>query len=261
MLMYVSISCDNFLKIPMTTLPVIYPDWNVPANITAFTTTVDGGVSEGDCRSLNVGDHVGDNPAHVAENRKRLQSHVGQGVQLCWLRQTHSDIIIDVADYQGVVEGDASVSRQANMACVVMTADCLPVLLCNHEGSKVAALHCGWKGLYQDLIGKTIRQHFADESVIAWLGPAIGQMSYEVDTGLYQRFTALDADYETAFSANRPGHYLFDLYAIARRQLAACGVASTTIFGGDFDTFSDPRCYSFRQSAKTGRMATVIYYE
>lgn len=244
----------------MKTLSVIRPDWNVPANITAFTTTIDGGVSVGNCAGLNLGKHVGDNPLHVIENRSRLQQYVGTDVKLCWLQQTHSDIIVDLANYHGVMEGDAAVSEQANTACVVMTADCLPVLLCNQAGTKVAALHCGWKGLYQDLIGKTLREYFADEVVTAWLGPAIGQASYEVDTGLHQRFIELDSCYQSAFSANREGHYLFDLTRIARQQLRANNLVDENIFGGHFDTFTDPRYYSYRQNPKTGRIATLIFW-
>lgn len=242
-------------------LPLIEPDWDVPSHVNAFTTTVSGGVSHGYCAALNVGLHVGDNPTDVAENRRRLQQLVGQGVQLCWLNQTHSDIVIDLVDYHGVVEADAAVSSQPSQACVVMTADCLPVLLCNAAGTKVAALHCGWKGLYHNLIAKTLSHHFADESVVAWLGPSIGQVSYEVDETLYQRFVSLSPDYYQAFLANRAGHYLFDLTAIARCQLRAFGIAETCIFGGDYDTFTDARCFSYRRSPKTGRMASVIYFD
>ncbi len=240
-------------------LPIVEPDWKVPSNVKALMTTVSGGVSEGDCAGLNLGDHVSDNPANVQTNREILQSAIGADVQLCWLNQTHSDIIVDLSNYQGVIEADASVTTEKNKACVVMTADCLPVLLCNQSGTKVAALHCGWKGLYQNLIGKTIDKYFADEPVVAWLGAAIGQKSYEVDDGLYQRFTALNLDYQSAFINNREGHYLFDLTEIAKQQLQAIGVEKQQIFGGNFDTFTDERFYSYRQNAKTGRMATLIY--
>ncbi len=240
-------------------LPIIEPDWQVPKNIKALMTTVIGGVSVGDCAGLNLGDHVGDNLAHVKKNRQILQKYIGRDVKLCWLNQTHSDIIVDLSDYRGVVEADASVTTEKNIACVVMTADCLPVLLCNQTGTRVAALHCGWKGLYQNLIGKTIGQYFTDEPVTAWLGAAIGQKNYEINETLYQRFTQLNPDYQSAFIGHRSGHYLFDLTDIARQQLQAIGVASQNIFGGNFDTFSDSRFYSYRQSPNTGRMATLIY--
>lgn len=235
----------------------IQPDWVVPSNIKAFTTTVAGGISQGSYQGLNLGEHVGDNIHHVQENRQRLQNHIGQNIQLCWLSQTHSDIIINLENYQNTVEADASVSRVTNLACLVMTADCLPVLLCNQSGTQVAALHCGWKGLYQNLIAKTIQQYFSNEPVIAWLGPAIAQQSYEVDEKLYQQFRAANPAYQNAFVANRPGHYLFDLYEIAKQQLISQSVRM--VYGGGFDTFTDNRFYSYRRNAKTGRIATLIY--
>lgn len=243
----------------MSNMTVVTPDWQVPNHVKALTTTVYGGVSQGDCESLNLGDHVGDNPDHVVENRLRLQRYIGESVQLCWLKQTHSDIVVDVSDYHHVVEGDAAVSNRQNTACVVMTADCLPVLLCNEQGTRVAALHCGWKGLYQDVIGKTLQTHFAGDNVTAWLGPAIGQASYEVDERLYRRFTQLDSRYQSAFSANRVGHYLFDLYHVAKQQLRRHHVLQERIFGGGFDTFTDERFFSYRRCSTAGRIATLIY--
>lgn len=242
-------------------LPVFTPQWSAPANVVALTTTTQGGVSKGDYATLNLGAHVGDNPQHVNENRQRLQQHIGIGVQLCWLEQTHSDIIINVDSYTDVTEGDAATTAQRHKACVVMTADCLPVLLCNHAGTRVAALHCGWKGLLHNLIGKTISAYFSGENVIAWLGPAIASASYEVDERLYQRFVATNASYANAFTANRSGHYLFDLYDIARWQLQAAHLAPQHIFGGNFDTFTDAQCFSHRRSSNSGRMASVIYLQ
>lgn len=244
----------------LQSLSVIIPDWSAPVNVTAFTTTIDGGISTGDCAHLNLGTHVGDNPQHVVSNRQRLQQHVGSAVELCWLHQTHSDMILNADNYRGVVEADAAVTGKRNTACVVMTADCLPVLLCNVAGTKIAALHCGWKGLLHHLIGKTLTEYFADEMVLAWLGPAIGQNSYEVDESLYQRFIQKNKHYVGAFINSRPGHYLFDLYHIAHLQLQVGGVSTTRIYGGGFDTFTDRRFFSYRRSAHTGRMASVIYF-
>ncbi len=240
-------------------LAVIAADWSVPSTVVAFTTTTAGGVSEGACASFNLATHVDDNPEHVAENRRRLQAAIGSEVRLSWLRQTHSDIIVNADSYGGVVEGDAAVAGQPGRACVVMTADCLPVLLCNKQATRVAALHCGWRGLYNHLIQKVIANDFAGDCVIAWLGPAIGPQSYEVDESLCQRFAAADQRYAEAFSANRPGHYLMDLYAIARRQLVSAGVAVGDIYGGNFDTLTDARFFSHRRNARSGRMASVIY--
>ncbi|MPV86044.1 peptidoglycan editing factor PgeF [Ostreibacterium oceani] len=273
---------------------VVWPDWPAPTQVVAFSTTRLGGVSTGDYQQLNLGLHVGDNQAHVATNRARLQHFVGEDTPLVWLHQVHGDAIADAATNVGMgsgmgsvtdsemgaaatdrIEADACVCAQPNLACVVMTADCLPVLLCNAKGTQVAALHCGWRGLYQGLIGKTRRNYFSDEPVIAWLGPAIGPQSYEVDDAFYQRFVALDAGYASAFYANRSGHYWCDLYAIARYQLHAQGIAS--VYGGGFDTLSDSRFFSYRQQTnaektrgetggdtgrtETGRMATVIFIQ
>ncbi|MGY0399805.1 MAG: peptidoglycan editing factor PgeF [Ostreibacterium sp.] len=243
----------------MPTLPVIMPEWDAPKHVVAFTTTTSGGVSQGHYHSLNVGHHVGDNPSSVNQNRACLQQHVGYEVQLCWLNQTHSDTIINLSDYDVAIEADAAVTIKKNQACMIMTADCLPVLLCNKTGTKVAALHCGWRGLEQNLIGKTLSQYFDNERIVAWLGPAIGQKSYEVNEKLYQRFVMQDKIFTRAFSSHRIGHYLFDLSEIARRQLYAAGVPSDAIYGGGFDTFTDSRFFSYRQNNKTGRLATIIY--
>ncbi len=238
---------------------LIIPDWSAPSTVKAFTTTRAGGVSTGDFASFNLGLHVGDEQTQVLHNRELLQQYVGADKQLCWLEQTHSDIIVSASDYRCVVEADACVSECVDKACVVMTADCLPVLLCNQAGTKIAALHCGWKGLFHNLIGTTIRQYYSGESVIAWLGPAIGGQSYEVDDKLYNTFLQRDADYASAFVEKGRGHYLFDLYDLARRQLQNSGVEAECVYGGDFDTLTDTRFYSYRQNPRTGRMASVIY--
>ncbi len=241
------------------TLSIITPDWDAPSSVVAFTTTVAGGVSKRSYRSFNLGAHVGDEPEAVARNRQILQAHVGENISLCWLNQTHSDIIVDETSTTKPVEADASFTDKKNTACIVMTADCLPILLCNKQGDKVAGLHCGWQGLARHLIHKAIKQYFADDNILAWLGPAIAQQSYEVDERLYQRFVSIDDHYQKAFFANRSGHYLMSLYDIARRQLNQANVPSDQIYGGEFDTFSDPRFFSYRRNATTGRIASVIY--
>ncbi len=247
----------------MNTNSLIIPNWSAPAHVTAFTTTTAGGVSGGNFSQFNLGLHVNDNPVHVMRNRMILQNNVGVGRQLCWLHQTHSDIVINTSNYLPniTVEGDAAFSDTSKNACVVMTADCLPVLLCNSTGTKVAALHCGWKGLHHNIIKKTIQLHFQGEHVISWLGPAIGKASYEVDEGLYQKFIRLNNAYESAFFANKVGHYLCDLYEIARIQLMQSGVSESDVYGAEYDTFTDDRFYSYRRNHRTGRMASVIYFD
>lgn len=236
----------------------IIANWPAPSNITAFTTTINGGVSEGAFATNNMGKVSGENLDHVAANRAALNSELGADKMLMWLSQVHGDTIVFDKDYQvGGMSADASISRNTNAACAIMTADCLPVLICNKAGNQVAALHCGWKGLYLNLIAKTL-QHF-DKDVLVWLGPAISQANYEVDSAFYQRFVELNPDYKSAFIANRAGHYLCDLYAIARLQLQAQGV--TAIYGGEYCTFADPRFYSYRQNPNTGRQVSVITFD
>lgn len=240
-------------------IEIIRPHWQVPKHIQALTTTTLGGVSQGSYASFNLGEHVGDQPNAVAKNRQILSNYLGASVALCWLNQIHSDICIDLSSYHGVVDADAATTNRLNQACVVMTADCLPVLLCDSRGQRVAALHCGWKGLLKQLIPQVIHRYFSGESVTVWLGPAIAPQSYEVDEPIYQQFIAVDWTYQRAFEVSRSGHYYFNLYTIARQQLLACGVADEAITGGAFNTFSDPRCYSYRRNARAGRMATLIY--
>jgi len=234
-------------------------DWPAPDAVVAFTTTRQGGLSVSPYESLNVGDHVGDIFKNVVANRQCLQRYVGRHVRLLWLKQVHGANVVNCEYALSVPEADASVAGCRGYACVVMTADCIPVLLCNHIATKVAALHCGWPGLYQGLIKKTLAKYFANDRVMAWLGPAIGQYSYEVDARLYDKFGDLDSSYQRAFINHRRGHYLLDLYAIARQQLVQAGLVSSDVYGGGFDTFTDTRFYSYRRRQTTGRMASVIY--
>lgn len=224
-------------------------------------TTVQGGVSKGSFSSLNLGTHVGDDPADVAQNRHRLSQAIG-GLPICWLNQVHADAIYLLnnllPDENNPPSADAVFTEQTGIACAILTADCLPIVISNRAETKIAALHCGWRGLYANLIGKMLKTHFAGEQTVAWIGAGIGSASYEVDDGLRERFVMQNQAYATAFSPSREGHYWFDLYAIARAQLKAFDCVA---LGGDFDTFTDARFFSYRQNPKTGRMATLIYLE
>lgn len=235
----------------------IIPNWPAPKNITAFTTTVNGGISEGNFASNNVGMHVEDNPNHVIHNRQQLQNELGTNKTIMWLNQVHGEQITFDNNYQENIDADASISRVSNAVCAIMTADCLPILICNQAGNQVAALHCGWKGLYQQLISQTLA-HF-DDDVVVWLGPAISQAHYEIDTAFYQRFIQLDKTYSAAFIATRPNHYLCDLYELAKIELHKNNI--TAIFGGEYCTFSDSRFYSYRQNPITGRQVSIITFD
>lgn len=156
-------------------------------------------------------------------------------------------------------DADAAVTRTPGVVLAILTADCLPVLFCAEDGSEIAAAHAGWRGLSAGVLENTLRaMHSRHEKVLAWLGPAIAAQSYEVGDEVRDAFLAHDSAASVAFTATRPGHWLCDLYELARQRLHAAGV--THVFGGDLDTFTDPRLHSYRRDgAKSGRMASLIW--
>jgi YfiH family protein len=238
----------------------IKPDWPAPANIKAFTTTREGGVSQAPYGSLNLAAHVGDNPRHVAENREILRSTAQLPEPPRWLNQTHSTIAVATEQWEPGIEADAIFSTQANQLCTVMTADCLPVLLCNQAGDKVAAIHAGWRGLLNGIIENTVQALNAPgETILGWLGPAIGPKQFEVGREVYQAFVDYRDEAQHAFIQTDANHYLADIYQLARQRLNEVGVEQ--IFGGDLCTYSDAeRFYSYRREENTGRMASVIWF-
>ena len=236
----------------------IIPDWPAPENVQALSTTRQGGVSEANWRGLNLGTHVDDDPEHVNTNRELLQQAAGLSIEPFWLNQVHSNTVAD-ASCDGVPDADASTATSAGSVCVVMTADCLPLLMCDTDGTTVAAVHAGWRGLESGVIENALT-HFRGKEVLVWLGPAISAAAYEVDDALRERFLALDDMFSEAFTEGRPGHWQFDLYAAARSILRSNGVAN--IYGGNFCTFEDQRFYSHRRDGSagthTGRQASLI---
>ena len=232
-------------------------DWPAPAHVRAGVTTRLGGVSGGPYTSLNLATHVGDEPVAVAENRTRLRQTLQLPAEPVWLNQVHgTQVCLDAA--VGAT-ADASISRQPGDVCVVLTADCLPVLLCNRAGTVVAAAHAGWRGLAAGVVAETL-EHMgeAPENLLAWLGPAIGPQAFEVGDDVRSAFLALRPDYAQAFVAHDPGKWLMDIYAAARLQLAGFGV--TQVFGGGLCTYADDsRFYSYRRQHHTGRMASLIW--
>lgn len=236
----------------------IVPEWPAPARVRALSTTRAGGFSETPYDSLNLGTHVGDLPARVAANRARLRHVVPSEPR--WLNQVHGIQVVDAAGDGDVPDADASVSRTPGAVCVVMTADCLPVLLCDRAGSVVGAAHAGWRGLHGGVIEATVAaMRVAPGELIAWLGPAIGPKAFEVGDEVRAAFVVVDPGAEAAFqSAGAPGKWLADLYLLARRRLAALGVSA--VFGGDFCTVAESgRFFSYRRDGTTGRMASLVW--
>jgi YfiH family protein len=242
----------------------ILPDWPAPANVRACTSTRRGGVSRGPFASLNLASHVGDSAAAVATNRHRLRVAMDLPGEPLWLSQVHGCAAISstrAAEARGREPpvADATVSREPGRVCAVLTADCLPLLLCDRAGGACAAVHAGWRGLHRGVIEATLAAlAIPGAELLAWLGPAIGPQRFEVGPEVRAAFVEQDGDAASAFAAGPGDRWLADLYALARLRLAAAGV--THIFGGDLCTVSDPqRFFSYRRDGRTGRMATLIW--
>ncbi|MDP1634093.1 MAG: peptidoglycan editing factor PgeF, partial [Gallionellaceae bacterium] len=197
---------------------LIIPEWPAPANVRALQTTRQGGVSVAPYASLNLGSHVGDAPLSVARNRQLLNSLLPS--EPVWLEQVHGTVVAD-ADGAGCRPvADACIARRG--VCVVMTADCLPVLLCDRQGSVVGAAHAGWKGLAAGVIEATVQaMDVAPQNLMAWLGPAISQPFFEVGAEVRSAFVGADPEAAGAFMPGLPGKYLDDIYALARLRLNA----------------------------------------
>ncbi|ROM65401.1 multi-copper polyphenol oxidoreductase [Pseudomonas brassicacearum] len=236
----------------------LIPDWPAPGRVKACVTTRGGGVSLAPFDSLNLGDHVGDDPAAVTENRRRLTEHFA--ITPAWLQQVHG-IAVAEADPTQVATADASWTATPGIACAAMTADCLPVLFCNRAGTRVGAAHAGWRGLANGVLEATLDSlEVPADEILAWLGPAIGPQAFEVGPEVREAFIAQLPQAAQAFVPSRnAGKFLADIYALARLRLAARGV--TAVYGGGLCTVTDPRFFSYRRAARTGRFASLIWIE
>jgi YfiH family protein len=246
---------------------LIRPDWPAPARVQAISTTRAGGISRAPYASLNLGTHVGDDTASVAANRAELCRHAGLINTPGWLDQVHGTLVadFDAADpdrHRVPPTADAAITMQPGRVCVIMTADCLPILLTDREGGAVAAVHGGWRGLAGGIIEASIvafaARDIAADSLLAWLGPAIGPAAYEVGPDVAEQLnTERDT---TALTPGREGHWQLDLYRLARTRLAACGVEA--VYGGGECTWSDSaRYFSYRRDGVTGRQASLIWID
>lgn len=239
----------------------IVPDWPAPARVRAGTTTRQGGVSVSPWNSFNLGDHVSDDPQAVAENRRRLREARHLPAEPLWLEQVHGIEVVDAATAHGKPMADASVAYRPGHVCAVLTADCLPVLLCDMQGTHVGAAHAGWRGLVNGVIEQTVlRMGRPANDLLAWLGPAIGPAAFEVGEEVRQAFIAQDPDATAAFTPSPAGRWLADIYHLARLRLQRLGV--NHIYGGHWCTYTDAeRFYSYRRDGVTGRMASLIWLE
>lgn len=237
----------------------ITPTWPAPSIIRAYTTLREGGVSEKPYDNFNLAHHVEDNLLHVKTNRQLLKKSLNLSMEPIWLQQIHSTIAIKATPENREKEADASFTDQLLHPCVILTADCLPILICNRSGTHVAAIHAGWRGLLNGIIESTLQQiNLPSEELLVWLGPAISSAHYETSNEVREQFLDQDSQAINAFSPSLNHRWLADLYALARLRLSNQGI--TAVYGGEHCTYADKRFYSYRRDGnKTGRMATLIW--
>ncbi len=241
---------------------LIVPDWPAPPGIRAAFTLRTGGVSRPPFDGCNIAAHVGDEPRAVAGNRALLRTSLGLPAEPAWLEQVHGHEVADLdeqASHGPPGRADAAVTRIPGRICAIQVADCMPVLLAAADGSAVGAAHAGWRGLAGGVLEATVRaMKTPPAELLAWLGPAIGPAHFEVGEEVRAAFLAADAGAAAAFTANPRGRWQCDLYALARRRLAALGVSS--VHGGGWCTYADPgRFFSYRRDGRCGRMAALTW--
>jgi len=235
----------------------LLPDWPAPENIHAAATLRTGGVSDGVYASFNPALHVGDSHDRVNENRRLIKEMLNLPSEPVWLEQVHSSIVIDAANPESIKQADASYTAEPGIVCAVMTADCLPVLICDADGSSVAAIHAGWRGLLAGIITNTVKI-LQKQNLLVWLGPAIGPECFEVGAEVRDAFVNKSATFANAFKERGDGHWLADIYQLARNELKVLGIDK--VYGGHFCTVTErERFYSYRRDKETGRMATLIW--
>lgn len=241
---------------------LIRPAWPAPPNIRAFSTTRRGGVSTGPWRSFNLGYSSGDDRDRVRRNREKLAASL-PGEPL-WMQQVHGNRVFGPEDADGPQEADASFTSASGQVLAVMTADCLPVLLCDEAGSTIGIAHAGWRGLARGVVEATVtRMGVPPAALLAWLGPAISGRVYEVGEDVRAAFADSQGRarlaVRDAFAEHRD-RWRLDICAAARAILHSLGVER--VYGGDFCTFSDSeRFFSHRRDGVTGRMASLIWKE
>lgn len=240
----------------------LVPDWPAPRGVRAFVTTRHGGVSEGEFASMNLGARSGDDPARVARNRLIVRGHLPRAPR--WMAQVHgSDVArLDDLGEDDVATADAAVCSTAGVVACVLTADCMPLLLADAQGGRVAVAHAGWRGMSAGVVENAVRAMGIEPArVLAWLGPTIGPEAFEVGSEVREAFVRDDPEACAAFRAHRgEGKSMADLYALARRRLARAGVEH--VFGGGFCTYREQgRFFSYRREPRSGRMGAFIWME
>ncbi|MCR9907819.1 peptidoglycan editing factor PgeF [Vibrio campbellii] len=241
-------------------MKTILPNWPAPKNVKAFASTRVGGFSTAPYQGLNLGAHVGDDLSIVEKNRDWLAQQAKMPSAPIWLNQTHSTVVAQVSDpTTQVLDADGVFTSSSQVVCSAMTADCLPVLLTNTQGTQVAAVHAGWRGLANGIVENAL-ELFSGE-VMAWLGPAIGPQAFEVGEDVLQAFVDFDSQAHQAFTPREAeGKWLADMSKLATQRLNKFGI--TQVFDSGLCTFQEKEdFYSYRRDGVTGRQATFIWIE
>ena len=241
-------------------LNFIVPHWPAPKNVFAATTTRHAGYSQTPFNTFNTANHVGDVVEAVSKNRRLLRETFSLSREPIWLNQVHGVKVVHIHQkITSPITADASFTEQAQVACVVQTADCLPILLCDRAGTVVAAIHAGWKGLSMGIIKETVKSiNLPTKDLLVWLGPAIGPQAFEVGLDVFNAFTQKDNNTKAGFKAKSDGLWLADLFFLAKQQLNNLGV--TNIYSSEYCTYNDKeKFFSYRREGTTGRMASLIF--
>ena len=242
----------------------IVPVWPAPSNVLAVSTQRDiTGDQQHPLAGFNVAKHVHDDHQTVVANRLQLQQDLQLPKSPVWLQQSHSTRVVALPLAELPLEGtvvaaDGSYTQQVGQSCVVMTADCLPVLFCDKNGTQVAAAHAGWRGLAAGILENTIAKFETPNDLLVWLGPAIGPQAFEVGQDVFDAFQDPQSfELISTTTSYQPPKYLANIYQLARTRLNALGV--NNVYGGSYCTFSNPRCfYSHRRNSQSGRQAALI---
>lgn len=240
----------------------IKADWPAPPHVHAYTTLRFAGYSASPFDSWNLAKHVQDNAPAVEQNRQLLKQRLGLPSDPVWLQQVHSVQVASLdASHSGIPKADGSFTTDANRVCCVLTADCLPVLMCGRSGTEVAAVHAGWRGLADGVIEAALEKFTSRrEDILVWLGPAIGPDVFEVGEEVRDVFLAHDADAHQAFKVSANNTLLANIYQLARQRLQIAGV--TAVFGGDYCTATEEdKFFSYRRNPVTGRMASLVWMQ
>lgn len=236
-------------------------NWPAPENIHAGTTIRKGGISNKPYDSLNLAQHVGDDPDSVFHNRQKVVTDLGLPNEPVWLEQVHGNRIIDIARTKDTANADGAYTNRSNHVCVVMTADCLPLLITDKNGREIAAIHVGWRGYASNIVGSALGMFKnKPENLLAWTGPCIHAEHYEVDNTVRDACLNITPLAIQAFKPSRKGHWYANLELLVRNQLGESGLLD--VFGGDYCTYRDVDIfYSYRRDGSTGRIATMIWMD